>query len=124
MKNLSECGESTSPGYIYPLLKNLKEKEFISFKQVDRKKIYSITIKGKKLLEDLCKNKEEMFSKMISIADDKEKKEFFKIKKDIECMHCNKLLQKFHKTLFIVYSKNKGKVDIILEQAIKKMEAL
>lgn len=41
-------GKKPSPGYIYPLLNDLKEKGFVSLKEKGRTKIYRITPKGKK----------------------------------------------------------------------------
>ena len=41
-------GKKPSPGTIYPVLKNMKEKELLS---IDEKKSYTLTEKGKKSLE-------------------------------------------------------------------------
>jgi DNA-binding PadR family transcriptional regulator len=44
-------GSKPSPGTIYPVLKELKEKGLIN---ADKKKFYSLTKKGKKELRDAC----------------------------------------------------------------------
>ena len=44
-------GSKPSPGTIYPVLKELKEKGFIS---PDKKKAYSLTAKGRKELKGAC----------------------------------------------------------------------
>ncbi len=67
MKHIECFGKKPSPGYVYPLLKGLKEKGFISSKEDKRKKVYSITVKGKKLLDDLQKNREYMMKKMRNV---------------------------------------------------------
>lgn len=45
-------GTKPSPGTIYPALKELKNKGLI---EVDEKKYYSLTSKGRKELKSLCK---------------------------------------------------------------------
>jgi PadR family transcriptional regulator, regulatory protein PadR len=135
MKNLDQLGQKTSPGYIYPLLNDLEKKRFISLKEEDRKKIYSITKKGKKLLNDLEKNREEMFKKIkktwSAIADKEEFNEFIKSKKN---MHKKQnfidgdILERFHRTLFGVYKNDdinrRRKIRQIINDAIQYMEKL
>ena len=49
-------GKKPSPGYIYPLLKDLKEKKLIKETKKSNKNIYNLTSQGKKLLKDLMKH--------------------------------------------------------------------
>ncbi len=65
-------GTKPSPGTIYPALKELKEKGFI---KADKKKVYSLTKKGQKELEDACK----FFCKM-----------FYDMKEMSKCCECFK----------------------------------
>lgn len=46
-------GKKPSPGSIYPLLKELHQKGFVKVKNEDRKKIYSITVKGRKRIKEI-----------------------------------------------------------------------
>ncbi len=59
MNGLKESlGKKPSAGSIYPLLTNLLENGFVSIEEDGRKKIYSITKKGRSALDDLSKEKE------------------------------------------------------------------
>jgi len=55
-------GKKPSAGSVYPLLKQLLSEKFIKAREEDRKKIYSITKKGEKLLIDLTKEKKRLIS--------------------------------------------------------------
>lgn len=140
MKYLSEYGENTSPGYIYPMLSDLQKKGFISLKKEGRKKIYSLTKKGKMLLLELEKNKQQMVSKMTkvfsSITDKREAKSVIEshvnlhknIHKNGDFLKGHDLLDRFHKTLFLAYKtkdlRKQKKIKMIVEDCIKKMENL
>lgn len=52
-------GAMLTPGTIYPALKKLKTKKLVVFKQIGRKKLYSLTKKG----EEELKNQYDLFSK-------------------------------------------------------------
>ena len=59
MNNLEEYnGKRPSSGSVYPLLESLLEQNYISVKYDGKKKIYSILMRGKKLLDKLKKEKE------------------------------------------------------------------
>jgi len=137
MNNIGEFGQKPSPGYIYPLLKDLKKKGFVRVKKSERRKEYSITDKGKKLLSQLEKNQEDMSKKMTklwkSIADKKEFDEFvnssIKIQDRMKCyIKDGDLLHRFHKELFCAYKneeKTTGKkIREVLNETIKKLEDL
>lgn len=53
-------GRKPSPGSIYPLLKDLKDKGLVDVKRDGRKKVYSITAKGKKTVFKMLKQKEKL----------------------------------------------------------------
>lgn len=135
IKHFEEFGERPSPGYIYPLLNDLEEKGFISVKQDERRKVYSITAKGKKLLLELQKNREEMINKMKKVwSSITDKDEVNQIVKNRQRMFANKdsfkdkdILEKFHKTLFSVYKTGKDKrqkIRTILNKTIKEIRSL
>jgi PadR family transcriptional regulator, regulatory protein PadR len=73
-------GTRPSPGTIYPVLKELKEKGLIT---ADKKKVYSLTPKGEKELKNAC----NIFCRM-----------FYDIKEMAECHH-NKI-KKNHRLFF------------------------
>ncbi len=73
-------GKKPSPGYIYPLLKDLKERGFVTEAKSGNKNIYSITKDGKYFLDGLLKKREESMKLMLQavepLADKKEIKMF------------------------------------------------
>jgi PadR family transcriptional regulator, regulatory protein PadR len=73
-------GSKPSPGTIYPVLKDLKEKGFIAS---DKNKVYSLTIKGDKELKGAC----NVFCRM-----------FYDIKEMALCHH--EKIKKRHKQFF------------------------
>ncbi len=48
-------GEKPNPGTLYPALKQLQERELIVYKVHGRRKIYSLTEKGQKGIEEACR---------------------------------------------------------------------
>ena len=60
-----KTGKKPSAGSMYPLLNELLSKGFIKSHEQGRKKIYSITPKGKKRIEVLFHNKKEMLNKSL-----------------------------------------------------------
>jgi len=134
MKSIGELGKKPSPGYIYPLLKDLEKKDFISVKKESRKKVYSITQKGKKLLESLETNKEEMLKSMMRIlepiAEKKEIDRFMKLKSDIKkenhYLQDEELLEKLRNAIFSCYKnpEKRNKIKIVLEETIRKLGKL
>ena len=61
-------GKKPSPGYIYPLLKELTTHKYIIKKVDGRKNIYFIVQKGKKLLKELQKDNDELQSFTTKLA--------------------------------------------------------
>ncbi len=114
-------GKKPSTGYIYPLLKELYEQNYVSFKTIDRRKVYSITIKGKKFLKDLDLKKKNLMNT------------FFKLDSNIKnnpSKYCydNIFIKKilFYKSK-IDSSNNIKKIekaDKILKETILKLEGL
>jgi len=74
-------GKKPSSGSIYPLLKDLTDKEFVEFTTDKNKKIYSITSKGLEAVEELIKEKGTMLLNItnvlnhLSVFDDKNYKQ-------------------------------------------------
>lgn len=60
----SMIGIKPSPGSLYPLLKDLKEKKLIQSRDQNRKIIYSITKKGKKTLAEMSEKRKDVLKVM------------------------------------------------------------
>jgi len=64
----NKTGWKPSPGSIYPLLENLAKEKLITFKSEGKRKIYSITKKGRQLFSEIIVQREELIQKMIQVA--------------------------------------------------------
>lgn len=136
MNNLFQSlNKKPSPGYIYPLLKDLEKNRFIKLKKVQRRKVYSITNKGDSLLNDLQNKKNEMVTKISGILkplDDKnELKDLINFKKNPQnhdFLENRTLLFNLYRSVFnaLKYNdrKKNNQVKSILKQSIKKIEGL
>ena len=68
MKCLSYLlGSKPSAGSLYPLLTELKKQGMVSMKEDGRKRIYSITQKGRKLAVAILKEKQELVLKHLEL---------------------------------------------------------
>ncbi len=67
MKNIKEKTGCWKPsaGSIYPLLEELLQKNLVTVKKVDRKKVYSLTSLGKNELKSLLGNKKAILNHII-----------------------------------------------------------
>jgi DNA-binding PadR family transcriptional regulator len=63
VKEIHSSTQHWKPSYgsIYPLLKDLYKNELVSVKISGRKKLYSLTAKGKKTLKDVFKTKDQIY---------------------------------------------------------------
>jgi DNA-binding PadR family transcriptional regulator len=132
MKYIGEGGNKPSPGYIYPLLKDLQKKGFILVSKDGRRKVYSITQKGKNLLEKLKNKQKEMINTISVIGDKKEMEVFLKLKSNIVGKDCflqkGRRLRGLYKLIFQICKTGDDKklkeIDAILENTIKRLEKL
>lgn len=62
---MKRLGKKLSPGQIYPLLKAMKKKELVDFYEEyqgkRKRKVYTLTEKGKELCKDMGKRLRDMF---------------------------------------------------------------
>jgi len=135
MKSFGDSSKKPSPGYIYPLLSDLQKKGFISVKKDGRKKIYSITEKGIKLLDNLRIKREETMTSFVKIlepiTEKNEIQSFIKSKAKKEknnlSLYDQFLLKNLHTQIFSFYKtgkdKDKKKMRKILKETIKKLES-
>jgi DNA-binding PadR family transcriptional regulator len=137
MAELGEFGgKKPSPGYIYPLLKDLLDNEYISLKKEKRRKVYHITIKGKKFLEAMQTTQEQTIKDSLEalepISEKEELEKIFKLRSQFQKfkprlfrdMDTEKLL----KILSDLYSRNdtiiNRQIKKIIAQAIEKLEKI
>ncbi len=130
-------GKKPSAGYIYPLLKELEEKNFLTLKSEGRRKIYLITPKGKTLLENMQKNHDEMLNNMIStigpIAEKGEMEKYVAFQSRLQ-KYKNQMLRDidildgFHKAMYKIYDKNdpssRKKLRDTIKESTKKLERI
>jgi DNA-binding PadR family transcriptional regulator len=130
-------GKKPSPGYIYPLLKELNATGHVRVHGEDRKKMYHITERGKSLLFALEKNHKDMTEKMLRvfrpIANKRELAKMKNFQKEVQrhkpFFAKNKdVIAKLYRT-FISFSDEKDeiitkKVREILKDSAKKLEEL
>ena len=85
MHHLEESiGWKPSPGSLYPLLNQMSKSGYLNAKSEGRKKIYHLTVKGKKFIENIIKQHSEVFIKHVrknvqlyeDVLDEKEKQHF------------------------------------------------
>ena len=136
MKSFGDSGKKPSPGYMYPLLSDLQKKGFISVKKEGRRKIYSITGKGIKLLDNLRIKREETMTSFVKILEPitgkNEIQNFIKSKAKKEKKNLSLqdqfLLKNLHTQIFSFYktgkNENKEKMRKILKDTIKRLESL
>ena len=133
-------GKKPSSGSIYPLLKDLTDKKFVEFITDKNKKIYSITSKGIKSVEELIKEKGTMLLNItnvlnhISVFDNEDYKQVLekilgKTTKDNNLFLPNAdLWVELTNVLLLITENqdlnNEGKVEVrnILEDFIKKLK--
>ncbi len=138
IKKITElCGKKPSPGYIYPLLNGLLEKNFVTVKQKGRKKIYYITKQGKDFLKNLINNQKKTIRSLLkTIEPIIEKKEISKMNKFLKQISKTKdiliqdtdLFNDLRETILSIYlknsKKNRNKTRKILKETIKKLKKL
>lgn len=130
-----------SPGSVYPLLECLKEENIIQVKELKRKKIYSITAKGRKRLKNIAKKKleilnsiEEGVNLLCGLSERSRDAELLRYMINeikggkLPFAHLNPELMKFRNCLlpYMVEKENKkiAKIKKILKQATKGISSI
>jgi DNA-binding PadR family transcriptional regulator len=67
MLNLKQFSNQPSPGSIYPLLQDLHTAGLVKVRKEKKRKIYSLTSKGKKSVDILLREKEAIIQKHIEL---------------------------------------------------------
>ena len=129
--------DKPSPGYMYPLLRDLEKRGFVSCIEDKRRKVYSITKEGRKFLNSLASKHEQMMTSMIKnfepIITKGEMNEFYKLHSKMQ-QHRDKtmsdmdVLDRLRKALFSTYEKNydkkRPKIRSIIKKATQQLERL
>jgi len=68
-------GVLLSPGTLYPLLYRLEEKKLVTVKELKRKKLYSITPQGKRMVSQVMKVRRKNSDKIFEFIDNNLKTE-------------------------------------------------
>ncbi|MGI0065352.1 MAG: PadR family transcriptional regulator [Nitrosotalea sp.] len=130
MKKINMSGNKPSPGYIYPLLQDLKKRGFVSYIEEKRRKVYSITKKGRKFLNNLTKTHERTMNLMIKnfepISTKDEMKTIYKFQTTIKqnkdnMMSDRYVMARFKDAVFSIYEKDDEKKRSKLLSVIKKV---
>lgn len=138
MQKIGELtGKKPSPGYMYPLLNDLLKAKFVSVKQKDRKKVYSLTKEGKEYIKTSLEQHKASFNNLVKImnpiSDKKETKEFSKIAqlffKDKDLLLKDEDIHiELMKTMFKIYQKNYEKkrpeVRKLFKEFISKLKKI
>jgi DNA-binding PadR family transcriptional regulator len=128
-------GKKPSAGYIYPLLKDLEEKGFLIVENKGRRKVYSITGKGKDLLKTMQKNLDDMLRNIVQtiepLIEKDEMKKYIIFMSEIQKYRAQLLrdmdvMDKFHKAMYKIYEKKnkklREKLRIIIIDSTRKLE--
>jgi DNA-binding PadR family transcriptional regulator len=117
-------------GSIYPLLKELLSQKLVTVKTISRKKIYSLSKQGEKVLSDaiiaekniseVMKKQSEAMQAICSAKDKNHMKNFINEFKNAPMVfgNLNKEIDEFHKIMFKLYTNKKINTK---EQDIKKI---
>jgi DNA-binding PadR family transcriptional regulator len=123
-----------STGSVYPLLKELANSGFLNVRVEGNKKIYSLSQKGKAVLEETSKREKEAILRKIEVlkssgimSEDEASNivQFISMKREL----WSKLFElrnwvQFLNTIAKAVEKSKSEVEEILDEAIKKLEGI
>ncbi len=134
IKRISNIVKKPSPGSIYPLLKELTNSGFLNVKIDGNRKLYSLSEKGKLVLEEASKREKEAILKKIEVlessgiitTDEAEKMlHFINFKREL-MMKLAELRnwREFIIALSKAIEKSKDEVESIIEDAIKKLREI
>ena len=137
MKKISLSSNKPSPGYIYPLLRNLEERGFVSCIEEKRRKVYHISREGRKFLNNLKRTHENTMQFMIKnfepISTKEEMKELFKFQAKMtqnkdKLMGDMDMMHKLQHAIFSIYEKDyekkRQKLRLILKKTTQQLEKL
>ncbi len=120
MKEIGSVAKKPSPGYIYPLLRELEEKGFIRAREEGRKRCYRLQARGRRLLSDLQKSREDMQRRWRALADENDMPSG-----DAES-GLHEAFRRFHRAAFAAAQKKgrRAAVRKVIEDAAERLEKL
>ncbi|ADB57600.1 PadR family transcriptional regulator [Archaeoglobus profundus] len=134
IKRIGERAKRPSPGSVYPILKELKENGFLNVRIDGRKKIYSLSDKGRKVLREAMEKEKEAIIRKVEvlresgILSEREAEDFYHFvsskKEIIMKLHELRNWSAFLDALVKVLEKSKPKAEEILDEFIKRLEDL
>ena len=134
IQKISAKAKKPSPGSVYPLLKELANAGFLNVRVEGNKKIYSLSEKGKAVLEEASKREKEAILRKIEvlkssgiISEDESDKmfQFISMKRELWMkLHELRNWAQFINLLARAIEKSKSEVEEIIDETIKKLEEL
>lgn len=141
MKEIHDfTGQKPSAGSMYPLLEQLHDKKLVSVKQKGRSKEYSLTAKGKKVVEDMHELHDKCFEdflkrmKMVSALTGEDLQMPIAVISKMKCgqdpfKDINPELHKVRVELFRLagtdkLKKNSGKIKKALAKTLKELKVI
>ena len=134
IQKISMKVKKPSPGSVYPLLKELTNAGFLNVRVEGNKKTYSLSEKGKAVLEEASKREKEAILRKIEvlkasgiISEDEANKmfQFISMKRELwmKLFELRNWLQ-FINLLTKAIEKSKSEVEEIIDETIKKLEKI
>lgn len=134
IKIIGEKLKKPSPGSVYPILKDLMEKGFLNVRVEGRKKIYSLSEKGREALREMMEREREVILRKVEalkewgILDEKEAENIYthiiKKKETLMKLHQLRNWSKFVDLLSRALDKSKSDVERLLGEFIEKLERI
>jgi len=134
IKRISNIVKKPSPGSMYPLLKELTNAGFLNVKVDGNRKLYSLSEKGKLVLEEASRREKEAILKKIEVlvssgiitTDEAEKMlHFINFKRELMMKLAElKNWREFVIALSKAIEKSKAEVESIIEDAIRKLREI
>ncbi len=132
MKIIGEKLKKPSPGSVYPVLKDLREKGFLNVRSDGRKKIYSLSEKGRNVLKDMVEREKRIILKKVEalkdlgIFDEREAENFYsfilKKRETLIKLHRLRNWPEFVEELSKAIEISKDDVERLLDEFIEKLK--
>lgn len=129
-----KTSKKPSPGSVYPLLKELTNSGFLNVRAEGKKKVYSISKKGRKVLDEISMQEKEAILRKIDVLKDSgiisedEAKEVFQLinfKRELWVRLFElKNWMRFLRTISKAFENSKDEVEKILDETIEKLEKI
>ena len=129
-----KTSKKPSPGSVYPLLKELTNSGFLNVRAEGKKKVYSISEKGRKVLNEISMQEKEAILRKIDVLKDsgiisegevEDVLQLINFKKEILIKLFElKNWMRFLRTISKAFENSKDEVEKILDETIEKLEKI